>query len=47
VAEASENIKGAVELYLGPEEDIKMVEGMQVLEVELCDEIAGCFIRTA
>jgi predicted RNase H-like HicB family nuclease len=33
VAEALENIKEAIELYLEPEEDIKMVEGMQVLEV--------------
>ena len=33
VADALENIKEAIELYLEPEEDIKMVEGMQVLEV--------------
>ena len=33
VAEALENIKEAIVLYLEPEEDIKMVEGMQVLKV--------------
>ncbi len=33
VADALENIKEAIELYLEPEEDIRMVEGMQVLEV--------------
>lgn len=33
VAEALENIKEAIELYLEPEEDIKMGDGRQVLEV--------------
>ncbi|MCK4475239.1 MAG: type II toxin-antitoxin system HicB family antitoxin [Methanophagales archaeon] len=33
VADASGNIKEAIELYLEPEEDIKMIEGAQVVEV--------------